>query len=58
MRCLCEDEFVIKSGHDLAIHVLTDERARKIHGPALNALMSQMMLGDENYPALASAKEL
>ncbi|KAK2479087.1 hypothetical protein H9L39_08461 [Fusarium oxysporum f. sp. albedinis] len=51
-------EEMLKSGHDLAIHVLTDERARKIHGPALNALMSQMMLGDENYPALASAKEL
>ncbi|KAM0085370.1 hypothetical protein ACKRZS_002399 [Fusarium odoratissimum] len=49
---------MLKSGHDLAIHVLTDERARKIHRPALNALMSQMMLGDENYPALASAKEL
>lgn len=51
-------EEMLKSGHDLAIHVLTDERARKIHGPALNALMSQMMLGGENYPALASAKEL
>ncbi|KAH7236763.1 uncharacterized protein BKA55DRAFT_679077 [Fusarium redolens] len=51
-------EEMLKSGNDLAIHVLTDERARKIHGPALNALMSQMMLGDENYPVLASPKEL
>ncbi|KAF4950643.1 hypothetical protein FGADI_8047 [Fusarium gaditjirri] len=49
---------MLKADSDLAIHVLTDERARKVHGPALNALMNQMMLGDENYPALASTKEL
>ncbi|KAG5804209.1 hypothetical protein H9Q74_004897 [Fusarium xylarioides] len=51
-------EEMLKADSDLAIHVLTDERAGKVHGPALNALMNQMMLGDENYPALASAKEL
>ncbi|KAF5722886.1 hypothetical protein FMUND_2242 [Fusarium mundagurra] len=39
-------EEMLKADSDLAIHVLTDERARKVHGPALNALMNQMMLGE------------
>ncbi|KAF5711462.1 hypothetical protein FGLOB1_4965 [Fusarium globosum] len=51
-------EEMLKADSYLAIHALTDERARKVHGPALNALMNQMMLSDENYPALASAREL
>ncbi|CAJ0540123.1 Ff.00g073930.m01.CDS01 [Fusarium sp. VM40] len=51
-------EDLLKAGNDLAIHVLSNERARRVHGPALNALMNQMMAGDENYPALASAETL
>ncbi|KAM0200381.1 hypothetical protein ACHAPI_002806 [Fusarium lateritium] len=51
-------EDLVKAGNDLAIHVLSDERARKVHGPALNALMNQMMMGDENYPALAPPETL
>ncbi|KAF4456865.1 hypothetical protein F53441_1076 [Fusarium austroafricanum] len=51
-------EEMLKTGNDLALHVLTDERARKVYGPALNALMHKMMMGDDDYPALAMEKEL
>ncbi|KAF5027811.1 hypothetical protein F66182_81 [Fusarium sp. NRRL 66182] len=49
---------LLNANDDLALHVLNDERARQVHGPALNALMTQMMAGDEDYPILASASEL
>jgi len=49
---------IIEESNDLAIHVLREDRARMIHGPALNALIRKIINNDPDYPFTASLKEL